>query len=327
MNHCRTQPDTLNLPPALQPGGVIGIVAPSSPPNPERFAHGLEVLRAQGYEVVLGEHVGERYGHLAGSDEARAADLHQMFARPDVDAILCARGGSGSIRLLPLLDYELIAAHPKVFVGYSDITSLQLALLARCGLPTFFAPMIQPDFAREPTAGCLDLLWRLIGCAEPAGLVEDSRCAQAITLTGGVAEGPLVGGTLSLLAATLGTCYQPDLRGRILFIEDVHESPARMERYLQQLRLAGMLETVAGIVLGHAEYEATPQEAASYLPIEQVYTDLLEPLGVPVVYNFPVGHVPHPAAIPQGIPARLDADRRELTILAAAVQGGAAAAA
>src|SRR5262245_3175079 len=136
----------LNLPPALPAGGTIGIVAPASPPDPERLRRGVAAIEGAGFRVVMGEHVAERYGHHAGHDEVRAGDLNAMFRREDVDAILCARGGSGSIRLLPRLDYDLIAARPRVFIGYSDITSLELALLRRCGMPTFFGAMAQPDF-------------------------------------------------------------------------------------------------------------------------------------------------------------------------------------
>src|SRR5262245_16998901 len=138
---------TLNLPPALPPGARLGVVAPASPPDPQRFERGLAALREAGFHIVLGEHVAERRGHLAGDDAARAADLNAMFARDDVDGIVCARGGSGSIRLLDLLDYDTIRQHPKVFIGYSDVTALQLALLRECGLPSFFAAMAQPDFA------------------------------------------------------------------------------------------------------------------------------------------------------------------------------------
>ena len=164
----------LLTPPALPPGGRIGVVALASPIAPERLEQGLAALRACGFEVVLGEHVLVRSGHHAGAPADRAADLHALFDWPDIDAIFCARGGSSSIRVLEHLDFELIRAHPKVFVGYSDITTVMLALLARSGLRSFFGPMLAPDWANGLAAGAQDNLWRLICRASPAGALDTS---------------------------------------------------------------------------------------------------------------------------------------------------------
>jgi muramoyltetrapeptide carboxypeptidase len=309
----------LRLPRALPRGGTLGIVAPASPVPPEALERGLEVVRAQGFRTVIGEHVLDRYGHLAGRDEDRAADLHRMFARDDIDAVLCARGGSGSIRLLPYLDWDLIAAHPKPFLGYSDVTILELALLRRCRLPTFFAPMVVSDFAKHPTESCLATLWRTVCDPAPAGELCDERCAAAETLVGGVAAGPLVGGTLSLVVATLGTPFEIETDGRLLFFEDVHESPARIERYVTQLLLAGKLDRVTGILIGNTPFEADETERARFLTTRQVYLDLLAPLGKPLVHAWPVGHDPSPITLPIGIRARLDAETKQVTVLDAAV--------
>ncbi len=315
-------PKSLLLPPALPRGGTIGIVAPASPVSREAFDKGRAVLESCGFRTVVGEHVFKRYGHLAGSDQERADDLHAMFARHDVDAILCARGGSGSIRLLRHLDFDLIAANPKPFLGYSDITSLQIALLERCRLPSFFAPMVTSDFAKEPNTQCLNTLWRLVCEPAPAGALVDPRCAEAETLVDGIAEGPLVGGTLALIAATLGTPYEVQTDGAIFCFEDIHESPARIERYLTQLLYAGKLDAATGFLIGDAIYDADPEEKARYLAIEQVYADLLTPLGKPTVFGFPFGHVPNPVTLPMGIRARINADNGLLTILDPAVEAG-----
>jgi len=310
----------LNLPPALPAGGTIGIVSPASPPKRDHFDRGLEALHRHGFRTVLGEHVVDRYGHLAGPDEARAADLHAMFLREDVDAILCARGGSGAIRLLPHLDWDLISAHPKPFLGYSDITVLEAAFLKRCGMPSFFAPMVASDFAHDPWPGCIDLLWRMVCRREPAGELADPRCSDAVTLVGGTAEGPCVGGTLSLLVATLGTPYEIETEGCVFFFEDVHESPARIERYLCQLLLAGKLERVTGFLIGNVPYDDADEAHAPFLPASQVYTDLLEPLGKPLIYGWPHGHDPSPVTLPIGIRVRMDADRKSVTVLEPAVR-------
>ncbi|MBI3911731.1 MAG: LD-carboxypeptidase [Armatimonadetes bacterium] len=309
------------LPPALPEGATLGIVAPASPPCEERLTRGLEALRERGFRLVLAPHLRDRYGHLAGADVDRAADLHAMFADPAVDGVLCARGGNGASRLLPYLDFNLIRRHPKPFVGYSDVTTLLLAIWIRCEMPTFFAPMVQPDFARRLAPACWDAWWRLLSCSEPAGILHDLRCqTQATTLVSGTAEGVCMGGTLSLLAALLGTPFQPDLAGCVLFLEDIHEHPGRVERYLMQLRLAGLLDDVAGFLIGTTPYEADEEERRWFLPVEQVYRDILVPLGKPLVYNFPIGHEPQPLSLPIGVRVQLDADRRELAILEPAVR-------
>lgn len=295
------------------------MIAPASPVDPETLKRGLEAVRNEGFRVVVGKHVFDRWGHLAGRDEDRAADLHDMFLRADVDAVLCARGGSGSIRLLRHLDWELIRSHPKPFLGYSDITSLELALLKKCGLPSFFAPMVTSDFARPSTPACLEILWRMVCEPQPAGELLDTRCADAETMVGGVAEGPCVGGTLALVAATLATPFEIETDGCVFFFEDIHESPARVERYLSQLTLAGKLDAAVGFLVGSVPYDAPEEERARYLPARQVILDLLLPLGKPVVYRWPHGHDPSPVTLPVGIRVRLDADRKSVTVLDPAV--------
>lgn len=304
------------LPTALPPGGRIGVVALASPVAPERLEPGLAALRALGFEVVLGEHALDRDGHHAGEPAARAADLHALFERPEVDAIFCARGGSSSLRVLEHLDVELIRAHPKVFVGYSDVTSVMLALLARAGLPSFFGPMVTPDWAGGLAPGALDLLWRLVCRSAPAGPLADRRCAtEAAPLVGGRARGILVGGTLALVAATLGTPEQIDLADRIFFFEDIHESPARIERYLTQLERAGLLSRAAGFVVGPLRWEASEEERARYLSFESVLRSHLAPLGRPALVGYPCGHVPNPITLPLGALVELDADQRVIHVL------------
>lgn len=304
-----------NLPPILPPGGTIGVVATSSPVEPARFERGLGVLQGAGFQVVLGDHVHARRGHHAGTPEERAADLNAMFAREDVHAIMCARGGTGSIRLLDLLDYEAIEQRPKVFIGYSDVTSLQLALLARSRLPSFFGPMVQPEFGAGSTDGLPPLL-RLVGNATPAGELVDPRLPdRATTLVEGAAEGPCIGGTLTLVAASIGTPYQPDFSGAVLFFEDVGENPGRIERYLTQLKWAGVLDLAAGFLIGDARWDVASEERGRFLALEEVYTDLLGPLGKPAMFGFPFGHLPSPLTLPQGIRVRLDSGRRCVTVL------------
>jgi muramoyltetrapeptide carboxypeptidase len=309
------------IPPALPAGGRIGVVALASPVPPERLERGLAALRALGFETVLGEHVLARDGHHAGTPADRAADLHALFARPDVDALFCARGGSSSIRVLEHLDFELIRAHPKAFVGYSDVTSVMLALLARAGLRSFFGPMVTPDWAGGLTPGARDALWRLVCRSSPAGPLADARCAtESWPMVGGQARGVLVGGTLSLVAATLGTPEQIELADRLFFFEDIHESPARIERYLAQLARAGLLQQAAGFLVGPLRWDASDEERAAYLPFETVLREHLAPLGRPTLVGFPFGHVPNPIPMPLGTLVELDADQRVLRALEPAVR-------
>jgi muramoyltetrapeptide carboxypeptidase len=309
------------LPRALPFDGRIGVVAPSSPVPPERLEYGIANLRSMGFDVVLGAHVLEHEGHHAGEAKARADDLHEMFTRPDVDAIFCARGGSSSIRILDRLDFDLIRTHPKVFVGYSDVTSLMLALWTRASLRSFFGPMVTPDWAGRLAHGARDALWRLVCRSSPAGPLADSRCAlEARPLVGGRARGVLMGGTLALVAATLGTPEQIDLRGAVFFFEDIHESPARIERYLAQLSRAGVLECAAGFLVGPLRWDAAEEEQAAYLPFETVLQQQLAPFGRPVLVGYPFGHVPNPLTLPLGTQVELDADQQVVRVLEPAVK-------
>jgi muramoyltetrapeptide carboxypeptidase len=308
-------------PPAVPPGGRIGVVAPSSPVSPERLERGVAALRLQGFQVVMGEHVLNQDGHHAGEPMARADDLHGMFARADVDAIFCARGGSSAICVLELLDFSLIRRHPKVVVGYSDVTSLLLAIWARAGMRSFFGPMVTPDWAGGLAAGAQDALWRLICRPEPAGALADPRCAtESYPLVGGRTRGVLLGGTLALVAATLGTPEQIVLKDRVFFFEDIHESPARIERYLTQLGRSGLLAEAAGFLVGPLRWDASDAERRSYHSFDTVLRRQLEPLGRPTLVGFPFGHVPNPLTLPLGTLIELDADQRVVHVLEPSVR-------
>jgi muramoyltetrapeptide carboxypeptidase len=196
-----------------------------------------------------------------------------------------------------------------------------LALLARCGLCSFFGPMVTPDWAADLALGARDALWRLICRAEAAGpLVDPSQIPQAAPLVGGRAEGILAGGTLSLVVATLGTPEQIDLTDRLFCFEDIHESPARIERYLTHLARAGILQQAAGFIVGPLRWDVPEDERSAYLPYEAVLRHCLAPLGRPTLVGYPFGHVPHPVTMPLGTRAELDADHRLVTVLEPAVR-------
>jgi muramoyltetrapeptide carboxypeptidase len=299
----------------LPPDGVIGVVSPASPSDAEGLEKGMAVLEAHGARPRLMPHALDRHGHVAGIDEARAADFMAAYADPEIDVVWCARGGSASLRLWPHLDWFALAAlPPKLVVGYSDITSLQIPLTQRAHVPAIHGQMVFELALRTPEP-LLQWLLALLQSPEPAGLVPGPR---AETLVPGIAEGALCGGCLSLVRATLGTPYQIDAAGKLLLIEDIGEKPWGIERDLVHLREAGILETAAGFIVG----EATDTDDSETLSMRQIWGDILEPFGKPTVIGFPFGHVAENYALPLGCRARLDAGAGSLTIVEAPVEVG-----
>lgn len=313
-------------PPQLQPGDVMGIIAPASaPPDPQAVDRVVEQVERMGFKAKLGRHVRERLGFLAGTDRERADDLMRMFSDARVSGIICLRGGYGTARLLERLDFKVIRENARVFCGYSDITSLHCALLAKAGLVTFHSPMLNEGLGSEGYPKfSVKAFQRTVMNAEPAGSIAAGVPGKTKIeiVRRGVAEGRLVGGNLSVLATTLGTPHQPEFRGRILFIEDVGEAPYRLDRLLTHLLNAGVLQQVAGVAVGvNCECEDPKAKTAGEYrqSAADVMRERLAPLGVPVVMGLPFGHQPINATIPVGVRAQLDAVRGELVVLEAAV--------
>jgi muramoyltetrapeptide carboxypeptidase len=308
----------LHKPWALRPGDTIGVVAPASPVPPAELDRGVALLAARGYRVRVGENVlavAPHCDYLAGTDEQRAADLNRMFADPEVDAVFCARGGYGSMRLFDLLDWRAIAANPKLFVGYSDVTSLHAAL-AGLGWVTVHATMVSS--LCNLNADALGRFWRLVECSDPAETATDGRDARCIVP--GVVEGELAGGNLCLLAHACGSRFAPDFRGKLALIEDVNDAVYHADRDLTQLMNAGILQQAAGFVTGALtgwqKHEAEPPRNTP----AALWSELFGRLGKPTVAGFPFGHEPHPLALPLGVRARLDASAGTLTLLEGAVR-------
>jgi muramoyltetrapeptide carboxypeptidase len=314
------------IPPRLNCGDTIGVIAPASaPPDPRSIDRSVAVLERLGFRARLAPNVRKRWGFLAGSDRDRASDLMKMFAASRVSAIMCVRGGYGTSRLLPLLDYQAIRAHPKIFIGYSDITSLHCALLAQSNLVSFHGPMLSSDFLKQ---GCPDFtlqsfLKTLTRPFPPGGIRDGYKPKTVAILRRGMVSGPLIGGNLSLLCAALGTPYQPSFKNCILFFEDLDEAPYRFDRLLTQLLNAGLLQQVAGIAIGiNANcYDPKPRNAREYRQtLEDVFRDRLLPLKVPVVTGLPFGHIPLNATLPVGVRVTLDAVKGDLVIAEPAVK-------
>ncbi len=287
-------------PRGLRPGETIGLCAPSGPIEPDFVAAGIRELESLGYRVVAADDLGRRTRFTAGSVERRVAELHDLFANPDVRAIVCARGGAGALSLLPLLDPGRLRADPKPFVGYSDVTALHL-FLARLGLVTVHGPMagrtlVAGHYHRE------SLLAAMAGEGPPYASEPD----DLVTLREGEGIGILRGGCLSLLAAAAGTpwAFRPDDEGTILFIEDVRERPFRIDRMLTQLRLSGAFASLRGVVFG--EMKGCGPAAGEDYTLEEVLLESLSGLDVPVAIGLSSGHANGPnVSLPLGVRARL----------------------
>jgi len=313
-------------PARLSPGDTVGIVAPASaPPDPDTIDRAVEALKGFGFNTRLAPNVRKRWGFLAGSDRERAGDFMRMFQDRRLKAILCVRGGYGTARLLPLLDYRVLRANPKIFVGYSDVTSLHCALQTKANVVSFHGPMLNSDLvnARLP-----DFTWRsfqrtLLRSSPAGSICQGYRDKTVSILRRGSASGQLLGGNLSVLCTTLGTPYQPSFKGKILCFEDLDEPPYRIDRMLTHLLNAGVLQQVAGVAVGINKNCVDPKarQAKEY---RQTAADVLKerllPLKVPVVIGLPFGHTPLNATLPIGICATLDGINGDLVITESAVK-------
>ena len=307
------------LPARLQKGDTIGLVSPSSATDE---ALGLQLAReameALGFKVRVGAHYADRYGHLAGSDAARAGDLNAMFADREVRAIVCVRGGSGAARLLPLLDYDAIRRNPKVLLGYSDITALHCAIHAKTGLVTFHGPIGSGSWNRFNVDQFRRVLvdGELIEYRNPTDAGDElvPRRNRTQVITGGKARGELVGGNLTVLTALAGSSYLPDFRGKILFLEDVGEAPYRVDRMFSTLKLMGALDQVAGLVFGECT-DCKPGDGYGSLTLDQVFADHVKPLGIPAYRGAMIGHIREQFIVPVGGKVEMDADAGTFRLL------------
>ncbi|MBN1542256.1 LD-carboxypeptidase [candidate division KSB1 bacterium] len=301
-------------PPCLKPGDLIGIVSPASPLRGEKLQNlkkGMQYLRRKGYQLIEGKNARKMTGYLAGSDAQRLADLNDMIRNPQVRAIFATRGGYGTARLLPHLDYKALRRDPKIVVGYSDITSLQLALFSQTGLITFSGPMVAVEMGKGIEAFTETNFWPLITRAELQSFVAP----RGVTFRPGTAEGRLLGGCFSLINPAIGTPFLPDLRGAVLLMEDICEDVYRLDRYFAQLRNSGILFELAGIILGDfIDCENTDPDSPS-LTIEQIIYDYTHDLSIPVLGSFPYGHGDIKYTLPIGCRVRLDATQHTCEML------------
>ena len=321
---------TLQKPHRLEPGHTVAVVAPAGSLVEDRDIDlALARTASLGFNVRPGAHLYERLGYLAGSDDMRAADLMAAFSNPEIDGILTLRGGYGSARLLDRLDYGVIAANPKPIVGYSDLTALLNAIHLHTGLITFHGPTLGVNLTPY-TLECFQQVLMAGGgdheLAEPPPFEETpgvvDRENALVCLQPGQAEGRLIGGNLSILCSLLGTPHEPDLSGCILFLEDINEPTYRVDRMLNQLRLSGKLDRIAGLVLG--KFTNCRANKHGSLTLEYILTEIADRLDKPTAWGLMIGHEPDQATLPIGARVALDADSCCLTLLESAVRAPSA---
>lgn len=303
-------------PPRLRVGDTVGVVSPastlSSDDGLDRAEHWI---RGMGLVPKFGPNAGGRYGYLAGTDAQRAADLNAAYADPEVKAVFAVRGGWGGARILPLLDWTGIRANPKLLIGFSDVTALHLAFAARGGCATIHGGNATSSWRKQSW----ESLWRLAFAADTPTLGGAEMEAEAgrpgRTIRGGVARGRLLGGNLTILSTLMGTPWLPELKGAVLFLEDVNEAEYRVDRMFQQLQLAGVLDGLAGVVFGQCTSCATTDADYSGFTIDQLVDHYMAPLGIPAVTGFNTGHIANQLSLPSGAKVELDGGARTIRLL------------
>jgi len=305
-------------PKKLKKGDVIGIISPASSTSDfTRIEKGVKYLEKLGYRVEVGENVGKNHGYLAGTDEERLADLHSMFKNKNVKAIINVRGGYGSGRLLDKIDYSIIKQNPKIFVGYSDITALQMAFLNKTGLVTFAGPMLAVDFWKDEVNGFTEeFFWNMVTSSKKIGKIINPDNENFYTLTKGRGEGNLVGGNLALLVSLLGTSFAPNFKNSVIMLEEIGEEPYRIDRMLYQLKYAtNNFKEVEGIIIGRFVDCYIKDKESPSLSLNDVISDYFEKLKIPVFYNVKHGHIEQNLTIPWGLKTKLNTSRNFIEIV------------
>ena len=310
----------MNKPKALKKGDTIGLVAPSSAlKQADGLEQSIKILREQGFNLVQGESCGKKYGYLSGNDETRARDINRMFRDSNIDAVFCLKGGYGTPRILDKLDYDMIKENPKIFIGYSDITAIHIALNQRCDLITFHGPMAASDMLEDFDEFSKESYLNAITSLKPLGQLNNPIGFEIKSMVPGKARGKIVGGNLSLIAATIGTPYEINTKGKILFLEDIEEFTYSVDRMLTQLRLSGKLNDCEGIILGDFK-NCLPQYIDFDHTLIEVFNDIIVQAKKPTIYNFMAGHCTPKITIPLGVEALLDSDSCTLTITESALR-------
>ncbi|MBN1930562.1 MAG: LD-carboxypeptidase [Desulfobacterales bacterium] len=283
------------LPPRLRTGDTIGIVAPASPFDLEKFYRGIHVLKLMGFQVYVPDKIFKKEGYLAGSDAERADAVNRLFDDKKIKAIICARGGFGSLRILSLLDFEVIRKQPKIFAGFSDITAILSVLYTHCGFVTFHGPTV------TTLIGGTQKTKQAMFSAFSSGSALNIKPEKGVTLRSGLTSGPVAGGNLTTLCHLLGTPFEPVLKGHILILEDKGEPSYKIDRMLSQMKIAGCFEGLAGLILGSFD------DCGSMNEIFEIVNDIFKEYPIPILAGFEVGHGKNNVTFPIGLEATLDA--------------------
>jgi len=301
----------ITKPKKLNSGDTIGIISPASSPDEiERIQKGVKYLESLNYRVIIGKNVGKSRGYLAGEDSERLADLHDMFNNKSVKAIFCVRGGYGSGRLLNKINFNLIKKNPKIFVGYSDITALNMAMYHKTGLVTFAGPMVAVDFYQdEVNPFTEEVFWQTITSNKKIGKIKNPGDEKFYVINKGRGEGRLLGGNLALLCSIMGTEFMPNLKDSILMLEDIGEAPYRVDRLLNQLKLAKVFTQANGVVLGRFVDCYDAEDSKDSLKLNDVICDYFDSLKIPVMYNLKHGHITENITMPLGLKCKINSSR------------------
>jgi len=297
----------------IEDGCTIGVVSPAFIPNRERVIAGVKYLQNRTYNIRAGENLNKEYGYFAGREEERLDDLHDMFTDTEVRLIICTRGGWGGLRMIDRIGYNLIAENPKPLVGYSDITTLQLAIYRMTGVPSFSGPMVGVEMGKGIDPFTEKHFWGQI-LNENLEYSFNWGTTKTLELRSGRTDGILLGGCLSMVCSMLGTPFCPDFTDSILFIEDVGEKPYKIDRYLAQLRQAGVFNKIRGLILGDF-LDCNADEGETSFSVDEIIRGYFSQVKFPVIYHFPYGHGDVKFSMPIGVHAQLDT-RRESIILA-----------
>jgi muramoyltetrapeptide carboxypeptidase len=311
----------LTKPAHLRPGSTIAIIAPAGTPRPEKLRRGLSLLKRHGYNLKIYPQVKRKLGYLAGNDRTRAQALTDAFVDDEVDGIFAARGGYGCLRLLPLIDFDIIRRYPKVFAGYSDLTALLLSIYKQCGFVTFHGPMASIEFGRRPRVYSAAYFFKAVEEKDPLGIIKVPSGYKLTTIKGGLADGLVVGGNLSMLARMTGTGFLPSFENKIVFFEDTDEEPYRLDAYLAQLFMATDISRASGFIIGEmTRFEPRYGGHMKGWSVIQVMRDYFSTLNKPAIFGFPCGHGKEKITIPIGVRLFLDADRKKVEFLESGVQ-------
>lgn len=309
----------MKIPKGLKKGDTIGLISASSATPPELLPKAIEAVEKLGFNVVVGNSCWERHGYLAGVDGLRAKVVNEMFKDPTIDGIFCIRGGYGAMKILSQLDYEMIKENPKVFVGYSDVTALHIAFNQQCELVTYHTPMPSTEFVKPEMD---DYTWNsflnnVTQTERSSYFLENPSSQMMTTLVPGEATGQLIGGNLTLVTASLGTPYEIDTKGKILFLEDIDEYERSIDRMLTQLKLAGKLDDAAGIILGAWTNcgPQNPNHPEQSLRLQTIFEEILVPINIPILMDVACGHCLPTMSLPLGRTLRLDSENKVMEVV------------